>query len=119
MTLRPLVVLLPEDVRYTGLSSDQLRAVSPHLFSWIGMVFRSWGAFDIGFGILIIGLVRNAYRNGEHWTWWTLVAAGATTFTGFLIVNVLLGSDFKWVIAILYVSYDTALWLGKPSDQTM
>lgn len=69
---RPLIVLLPEDQRFTGLTPDQLRAINPQLFTWMGMVFRSWGAFAIGLGAAIIGLAGYAYRRGETWAEVTL-----------------------------------------------
>src|SRR5262245_65753067 len=51
--LRPLIVLLPEDQRFTGLTPDQLRTLNAQLFAWIGLVFRSWGAFVFGLGCMI------------------------------------------------------------------
>jgi hypothetical protein len=41
IVVRPSFVLLPEDRRFTGLTPDELRALDPQLFAWIGMVFRS------------------------------------------------------------------------------
>jgi hypothetical protein len=111
--LRPLVVLLPEDQRFTGLTPDQLKTLSPQLFAWIGMVFRSWGAFAIGLGTMISAVAATAYRDGQRWAWWALAVAGMLTFGIFLTVNVLLGSDFKFVIALLFVAYLWALWLGR------
>ena len=115
VALRPLVVLLPEDQRYTSVTVEQLRAHSPALFAWIGMVFRSWGAFAIGMGILVIGISVSAYRHGERWAWWSLAVAGLTTFGIFLSVNLALGSDFRWVIAALCGAYIWALWKGRRS----
>lgn len=42
LVLRPGFVLLPEDVRYTRLTPEQLRAAHRPLFDWMGLVFRSW-----------------------------------------------------------------------------
>ena len=110
--LRPSVVLLPEDSRFTGLTSEQFQALSPKLFEWAGFVFRSWGAFAIGLGVLIIGVARNAYRRGERWAWLTLAIAGLLTLSIFLTVNMALGSDFRYVIAGLFAIYALALWLS-------
>ena len=112
VALRPLIVLLPEDQRFTGITPDQLKALNSHLFVWIGMVFRSWGAFAIGLGTLITIVAGTAYRHGERWAWWALAATGVTTFGIFLSVNVLLGSDFKWAIALIFAAYLWALWYG-------
>lgn len=111
--LRPLIVLLPEDQRFTGMTPDQLKALNGQLFAWIGMVFRSWGAFAIGLGTMIAAVASTAYRQGERWAWWALAIAGVLTFGIFLTVNVLLGSDFKFVIALLFATYLWALWYGR------
>ena len=111
--IRPLVVLLPEDQRYTALTADQLRSYSPQLFSWIGMVFRSWGAFSMGLGISITGIALFAYRQGETWAQWLLVLIGAITFGLFLAINIVLGSDFKLLIGVLLAVYMGALFHGR------
>lgn len=67
--LRPLIVLLPEDQRFTGMTPDQLKALNGQLFAWIGMVFRSWGAFAIGLGTMIAAVAGTAYRRGDLWAW--------------------------------------------------
>jgi len=110
--LRPNVVLLPEDQRYTGLTPEQLRVLDPELFSWIGMVFRSWGAFAIGLGVMIAGLGAYGYRRGELWAERLLLVAGFCTFSIFLTVNVLLRSDFALVIGGLFVAFLAALVYG-------
>ena|SRR5688572_22749090 len=109
--LRPSVVLLPEDSRFTGLTPEQFQALSPKLFEWAGFVFRSWGAFAIGLGILIVSIATNAYRRAERWAWLALAVSGLLTFSIFFAVNVALGSDFRLVIAGLMVVYAFALWL--------
>ena len=113
VVLRPMIVLLPEDQRFTGLTPDQLKALNAQLFIWIGLVFRSWGAFAIGFGILVTAVASTAYRQGDRWAWWALTVAGLLTFGIFLAVNVVLGSDFKYPIMLLLAAYLWALWNGR------
>jgi hypothetical protein len=113
VVLRPIIVLLPEDQRFTGLTPDQLKALNAQLFIWIGFVFRSWGAFAIGFGILVTAVASTSYRQGDRWAWWALAVAGLVTFGIFLIVNLMLGSDFKVPIALLFAAYLWALWHGR------
>ena len=112
VVLRPLILLLPEDQRFTGLTPDQLKALNAQLFIWIGFVFRSWGAFAIGLGILVSAIASTAYRQGDHWAWWALAAAGLVTFGIFLAVNLMLDSDFKYPIMLLLAAYLWALWHG-------
>ncbi len=113
VVLRPIIVLLPEDQRFTGMTPDQLKALNSQLFVWIGLVFRSWGAFAIGLGILVTAVASTAYRQGEGWAWWALAVAGLLTFGIFLAVNVILGSDFTYPIALLLAVYLWALWHGR------
>jgi hypothetical protein len=109
--LRSSVVLLPEDSRFTGLTPEQFKLLSPKLFDWAGFVFRSWGAFAVGLGVLIAGIAANSYRQAERWAWLTLAIAGSLTFSIFFAVNMALGSDFRFVIAGLFAIYLLALWL--------
>jgi hypothetical protein len=111
--LRPILVLLPEDQRFTRLTPDQLRALYTQLFVWIGLVFCSWGAFAIGLGIMVTAVASTAYRQGDRWAWWALAVAGCLTFGNFLTVNLMLGSDFKVPIALLLATYLWALWHGR------
>lgn len=110
--LRPSVILLPEDERYTGLTPEQLTTFNPQLFSWIGMVFRSWGAFGIGLGLMIAGVGAFSYRRGQAWAERLLFATGACTFGIFLTVNVLLRSDFAIVIGGIFLVYLASLGFG-------
>lgn len=111
--LRPLIVLLPEDQRFTALTPEQLKVLSPQLFVWIGFVFRSWGAFAIGLGAMVCAIASTAYRKGERWAWWALAFVGVVTFGIFLAVNVFLKSDFEFPIALLLGAYLWALWHGR------
>ena len=110
---RPFVLLLPEDQRFTGITSDQLKAFNSQLFVWIGMVFRSWGAFAIGLGSMMAAVSATAYRRGDRWAWWALAGTGVPTFGIFLAVNLVLDSDFKFVIGFICFAYFWALWHGR------
>jgi len=113
VVLRPIIVLLPEDQRFTGLTPDQLKAINAQLFVWIGFVFRSWGAFAISLGILLTAVASTAFRQGDRWAWWALAVSGLITFGIFLTVNLMLGSDFRVPIALLLAAYVWALWHGR------
>ncbi|MBE4720066.1 hypothetical protein DAD99_18560 [Pseudarthrobacter sp. AB1] len=115
VVLRPVVVLLPEDQRYTGMTPEELRSLHPALFHWMGLVFTSWGAFAIGLGIAIAGLAGFSYRGGDIWAERILFVTGVFTFGIFLSVNLLLGSDFGLFIAILLIAYMAALARGRLS----
>jgi hypothetical protein len=90
-----------------GHGDGELRPVC----AWIGLVFRSWGAFVMGFGILVARTAWTSYRRGERSAWGTLAAGGIVPLSIFLGVNLALGSDFSLVIGLLLLSYIGALVL--------
>lgn len=51
LVLRP--ALLPEDIRHTGIDPGTL---PPAFLEWLGTVFRTWGGFIAGFGVLLLGI---------------------------------------------------------------
>lgn len=110
--LRPIVVLLPEDQRYTGMTPEELRSLHPALFKWMGLVFTSWGGFAIGLGTAIAGLAGFSYRKGDVWAERTLLVTGIFTFGIFLTVNLMLESDFASIIGSLFLVYLAALAHG-------
>lgn len=111
--VRPSFVLLPEDRVFTGLTPDQLRAFSPRLFTWIGMVFRSWGGFALGLRTMTTCTAATAFRAGERWAWWALAATGALTIGTFAAVNAAIASDFLPVILAIGAAWVAALWRSR------
>ena len=76
-------------------------------------MFRSWGAFAIGLGILTVGLACTSFRAGERWAWWLLGLATLTTLSIFAWVNFILGSDFLIVIMLAALTVLIALWRAR------
>jgi hypothetical protein len=111
LLVRPGFVLLPEDVRFARITPDELRATHGPLFDWMGLVFRSWGAFMMGFGLLVACTAWGPYRRRDPWAWLTLAMGGVVPLSIFLAVNVALGSDFRLLIGLLLLAYVTALLL--------
>lgn len=107
--IRPNFVFFPEDVRFTHLSSEQLQIYNNNLFNWIGFVFRSWGAFIVSTGILIMGISSYGLRKKEKWAFITLLFAGIPSFSIFLLINSILKSDFVIAIGLLLILYVSAL----------
>lgn len=110
--IRPNFVFFPEDARFTHLSSEQLQTYSNNLFTWIGFVFRSWGAFILSTGILIVGVAAYGLRKKARWAYITLAFAGISSLSIFLLVNLSLHSDFVAVIGLMLVLYLLALVLA-------
>lgn len=71
--LRP--PLLPEDVRYMGLSAVQLDAIRPRLEGWLTQVFRVMGGYITATGALTITLAATSFR--EH-RWSAAIGASSS-----------------------------------------
>ena len=110
--IRPNFVLFPEDSRFTQLSTEQLREYNTNLFTWIGFVFRSWGAFALSSGVFIVGTAAYGLRKKTVWAYNVLALAGLPSLSIFLFVNLSLKSDFVIVIGLMLVLYLLSLVLA-------
>ena len=96
--LRP--PLLPEDLRYLGISPGEIQSAMPGLERWADRVFTVMGGFMTGAGVLTIFVVMNASAVREKWTWIALALAGLFTVGMMSLTNFQLNSDFKWLLLI-------------------
>ena len=114
--LRPS--LLPEDMRYMGLSAAQLDIVRPQLGAWLTQVFRVVGGYVFGTGILTVTLAATSFR-AHHWgAAMGALISGAASIGPMVVVNFTIDSDFKWLllaIALLWVCSLGLFWFEKRS----
>ena len=83
--------LLPEDIRFIGVSADHL---PPRLSLWLGIVFRTWGGFMFGFGIQLVAVAGwVATRRSALLAWGTALAT-LIAFGQFFLSNVTIRSEF-------------------------
>jgi hypothetical protein len=88
--IRP--TLLPEDIRFTGIDDATL----PQAFlDWLGIVFRTWGGFITGFGIVIIGIGVATFAADAKWLRYGTAAGILVAFGRFAYSNVVIGDDWK------------------------
>ena len=96
--LRP--AMLPEDQRLTGVELDSL---PPAYASWLSIVFRTWGGFMIGFGVLLLACAIYLRTNNSLWLRGGIALSVIVAFGMFLVSNLQIGSDFLWFVATLFV----------------
>ncbi len=59
---------------FTGGSWSRLASTAPMTARYIDMVFRLYGAYCAIFGVMGCAIAVSAFRKGERWAWWTLLA---------------------------------------------
>ena len=62
---------------YEGFSKGSwsaLTSTAPMTASYIELLFRMYGVFNAVFGLVAGAITITAFRRGEGWAWWTLLA---------------------------------------------
>jgi hypothetical protein len=117
--LRP--TLLPEDIRYMGLSATQLGGVREPLATWLTQVFRVMGGYVLATGVLAITLALTSYREHHTGAWLGALAGGLASIGLMTAVNFTIRSDFKWVLlcmALVWAASIILFWTERRSLQS-
>ena len=59
---------------FTRSSWSELGRTSPMTVKYIDVVFRMYGIYCLVFGLMGGAIAVTAFRRGDRWTWWTLLA---------------------------------------------
>ena len=114
IVLRP--PLLPEDVRYMGLSGAELEAVRPRLEAWLTHVFQVMGGYVLATGVLTVTLAATSFRT-HHWAAGIGALIGGAASIGWMaVVNFMIDSDFKWsllAMALLWAASLGVFWFER------
>jgi hypothetical protein len=111
--LRP--PLLPEDLRYIGVTLEALRATAPALEGWLARVFVVMGGFMAGAGALTLYVALSLSLSQPQLG--RLGAVSALAFTGLVTVglmsavNFALGSEYRWLLVAPTVAWTFGTWL--------
>ncbi len=90
--------LLPEDIKYTGLSPEQVALLGPAFQSWLRRVFTVLGGFAMATGILSIGLAATSFRGRSRVALFAALGGGACSIGLMAAVNFMIASDYKWAL---------------------
>ena len=98
MAFRP--AMLPEDIRFAKLVPQEMPAEA---LQWLQIVFRTWGSFVFGFGILLTALACFVIKRQPAFLRWGVPVALLAPFGRFFASNVVLRSDYLWFVGTLFV----------------
>jgi hypothetical protein len=101
--------MLPEDVRFTGVSESEL---PPPFAAWLTIVFRTWGGFVAGLGIMLIAIGAYLLVPRRRMLQGGIALAIVVAFGRFLLSNIELRSDFlPFLVVVSVVVAGTAVSL--------
>ena len=58
---------------FTRTSWADLVSTSPTAASYMGVLFRMYGVFNVAFGLMAGAIAVTAFRRGDTWAWWALL----------------------------------------------
>ena len=109
--LRP--PLLPEDLRYMGLSLQNVNDNIPGLLNWLQKVFWVMGGYIFTTGLLTVFISLTSFRKRLPGAFNIVVLAGISSIGSMTVVNFIIGSDFRWVLLIFTLPWIIALILYR------
>jgi hypothetical protein len=65
---------------FSGRTWQELLAASPGAAAFMPVLFRVYGAYVLAFGLLAIAVAATAFRHGEAWAWWALLAGNTIAY---------------------------------------
>lgn len=90
--------LLPEDIRYMGLSQAQVDDLRLPLSTWLTQVFRVMGGYIFATGVLGATLAVTAFREHRVGAGIGALIGGIASIGWMSIVNFMINSDYKWAL---------------------
>lgn len=109
--LRPY--LLPEDLRYMDSTLKNIKETTPGLLNWLQKVFWVMGGYIFTTGLLTIYLSLTSFRTRQRQAFFIVALSGVTSIGLMLVVNFVIGSDYKWLLSSFALLWVTALILYK------
>jgi len=82
-----LPILQAEYEGFTGYSWSQLIATAPKTADLLTLVFRMYGIYGVAFSLMGIAIAVTAFRRGDTWAWWALLAGNTLTYVSAMIFD--------------------------------
>ena len=73
-------ILNAEYEGFTGYSWSGLATASPLATGFMTLLFRMYGTYGIAFALMAIAITVTAFRRGDRWAWWALLAGNTLAF---------------------------------------
>lgn len=114
---------------YTSGSWDELAATSPTTAGYLTLIFRMYGIYIVAFSLLAVLVAAKAFRRGERWAWWALLAGNTIAYLSAMTYDRIVGAmgPFEWAeylgIGLIYATLAVtrakrssgARWTSEPT----
>jgi len=77
---------------YSGGSWQALSEASPKAAEFMTVLFRVYGAYIVAFGLLAMAVAATAFRRGERWAWWALLAGNTIAYGSAMTYDQVVGA---------------------------
>ncbi len=72
---------------FSGGSWSTLVASSPLTARYMILLYRTYGLYNVAFGLVTVAIAATAFRRGERWAWWALLAGNTITLVSAIIYD--------------------------------
>ena len=111
--LRP--PLLPEDPRFMGTSMAQIQLSVPGLLVWLRRVFWVMGGYMFASGLLTVYVGLTSFRDRDRGAAVIVALSGLSSIGLMAAVNLMIESDFRWLILSFILPWALALYRSEGS----
>lgn len=115
--LRP--PLLPEDPRFMGTSMVQIQLSAPGLLIWLRRVFWVMGGYMFATGLLTFFVALTSFRVRARGAAGIVALSGLSSIGLMAVVNLMIVSDFRWLILSFVAPWALALVLYRGEGRAL
>jgi len=72
---------------YTHTSWAAMASASPQTAGYMEVLYRTYGVYNLAFGLMTVAIALTAFRRGERWAWWALLAGNTIALVGAIIYD--------------------------------
>ena len=72
---------------YTGASWSNLVSTAPLIAGYVRVMYRMYGIYCLLFGVMGSVITVTAFRRGERWAWWTLLAGNTVALVSAMTMD--------------------------------
>ena len=116
---------------YEGLTKASwadLLATAPTAARYMNVLYRTYGMYNVAFGVTTTIIVLTAFRRGDRWAWWALLAGNTIALVSAIaydrIVNAIgpfelteyLGLAMVWGACVLTAPFGGARRVGSATN---